>query len=157
MLKYTRKKYREIRVPVDKATDVLYTKMHVYDKEAKEILSFLIEQIKKQNANSSALKSMYQLMQKADDIAIDCAHKLAPYQDAKLATIEVRNKIEHRFVLRAPKQIESVESWMKQTGAEKLRSDQINPIKQQFAPTEPSLHDYDEEEDIKETNKQLLN
>lgn len=128
------------------ATEVLYEKMHVYNKEAKEILSYLLEQLKLQNKNSPALKSLYQLMQKADDLVIDCAHKLAPYQSPKLESIEVRNHVEHRFVLRAPKPVANVEDWMKLTGAEKLKSDQINPIKKPLSPIEPSLYDFEEDE-----------
>lgn len=155
---YAKKVIRSIseRRPL-KATDVLYEKMHSYNKEAKEILNYLIEQIKQQNKNSPVLKQMYQLMQRADDIVIDCAHKLAPYQSPKLETIEVRNKVEHKFVLRAPKTVASVEEWAKLTGAEKIAVDEVKAKIKEQAPIVESLHDFDEIEDEINTQKHLLN
>lgn len=142
MLKYVKKRKRTIYVTQIKATDVLYEKMHSYNTEARIILNYLIELVKSQNKNSPALKSLYQNMTKLDDVVIDCAHKLAPYQTPKLESIEVRSKVEHKFVLRAPSKIASLEEWTKATGAEKLNSDQINPKAKEMAPIAPSIHDY---------------
>ena len=36
---------------------------------------------------------------------IDVASKLAPYEHAKLQSVEVKAKVEHRFVVRAPQPI----------------------------------------------------
>lgn len=156
MLQYSKKRLKIINKHPLKATDVLYEKMHIYNKEAKGILSFLIEQIKIQNKNAPALKSLYQLMQKADDVVIDCAHKLAPYQTPKLESIEVRNRVEHRFVLRAPQVVKSVEDWIKQTGAEKLNIEDFkHKIVDKTSILEPSIHDF--EEDEIQTHKKLLN
>lgn len=140
-----------------KATDVLYQKMHVYNNESKQILSHLIETIKQQNKNSPALRELYLLMRKADDIVIDCAHKLAPYQTPKLESIEVRNKVEHKFVLRAPKAVSSIEEWTKLTGAAKIAPEQVMVRNKETAEPAASIHDYDEEEDQLNTQKQLLN
>lgn len=142
------------KVPL-KATDVLYQKMHTYNKEAKEILSYIIENIKQQNKNSPALRELYLLMKKADELAIDCAHKLAPYQTPKLESIEVRNKVEHKFVLRAPKAVSSIEEWTKLTGAGKLSPEQINTKVKELTPAAESLYDFDEEQDQIETQKNL--
>ena len=144
---------RTIYITQLKATDVLYQKMHSYNNEAKEILAYLIKEVKEQNKNSPALKSLYQLMDKADSIVIDCAHKLAPYQTPKLESIEVRNKVEHKFVLRAPKAVHSLEEWSKLTGADKLNSDQVNTLKKEITPPAKSLYDF--EEDEIETNRRL--
>lgn len=154
---YSKKVIRRIDHKPLKATEVLYQKMHSYNKEAKEILNYLIEQIKQQNKNSPALKQLYQLMQRADDVVIDCAHKLAPYQSPKLETIEVRNKVEHKFVLRAPKAVSSVEEWAKLTGAEQLAAQEVQvKVKEQLKEAE-SIHDYDSEQDEINTQKHLLN
>lgn len=140
-----------------RATDVLYQKMHVYNNEAKTILNTLIELCKKTSSNSPALRELYLLMRKADDIVIDCAHKLAPYQSPKLESIEVRNKIEHRFVLRAPKPIASVEEWTKTTGAERARVEDVMAKAKDLAPPAESVHDFDNDEDEITTQKRLLN
>jgi hypothetical protein len=146
-----------------RATDVLYQKMHVYNNEAKTILNTLIDLTKTVNKNSPALRELYLLMRKADDIVIDCAHKLAPYQSPKLETIEVRNKVEHRFVLRAPKPIASVEEWTKQTGAERARVEEAMAKSKDLAPEAPSVHDFEDDEcsEVAErdeiTTRRLLN
>lgn len=157
MLKYIRKRKVFIKQFVVNATDVLHEKMHTYNKEAKEILKYLIDEMTAQNKNSPALKSLYQLMSKADDVVIDCASKLAPYQSPKLNTIEVKSKVEHRYVLRAPKQIKSVEDWAEMTGAKTLSSEELEKKAKEFAPKVETLHDYDATEDEIETQKRLLN
>lgn len=147
MLTRTKPRKRAFKTFTVSAIDVLHAKMHAYNKEAREILSYLIEQVKIQNKNSPALKSLYQLMQKADDVVIDCASKLAPYQSPKLESIEVKNKVEHRFVLRAPKQIASVDDWAKITGAKTLTAEEMEKKAKELAPMEPSIHDFDEDTD----------
>lgn len=154
MLSRIRKRIKIIHTPALKATDVLYTKMHTYNKEAKEILNYLITEIKNNNKNSPALKQLYLLMQKADDIVIDCAHKLAPYQTPKLESIEVKSRIEHKFVIRSPQQVKSVEEWMKVTGAELVKLDD----KAEDVSIKDIIEDkYDPEQDEIDTYKGLLN
>lgn len=144
MLKYLRKRHKQIYIVQLKATDVLYTKMHAYNNEAKEILKYLIEQTRAQNANAVAeMKKLYSLMDKADAIAIDCAHKLAPYQTPKLESIEVKNRVEHRFIIRAPQKIATLEEWTKKTGAEQLKTDQLTKKIDELTPPAPSIHDFD--------------
>jgi len=155
MLKYLRKRYKPIYVVQTKATDVLYQKMHAYNKEAKEILAYLVKETKERNPNSPALKQLYQMMDKADNIVIDCAHKLAPYQSPKLESIEVRNKVEHKFIIRAPQKITSVEEWTKITGAEQLKQDNFDKKQSVITPPAPSIHDFDTDDDEIETLKRL--
>jgi len=130
--------------------------MHFYRKEAKEILEHIIELTLSQNKNSVALKQLYQQIDSANQTVIDCAHKLAPYQTPKLESIEVRNKIEHKFVLRAPQQVKSVDEWMKTTGAEKLAPEEVI-VKKAPEASKPieSIHNYDMDEDEITTQKQL--
>jgi hypothetical protein len=158
VLKYVRRKYKQLNTRPLRATDVLYEKMHTYNKEAKLCLQEIIKMISAQNKNAPALRELYLLMAKADDIVIDCAHKLAPYQDARLQAIEVKTKVEHRFVLRAPTPVKNVQEWINQTGAEKLLlEDKMGnkiEVESESAPA-PSIHDF--EEDEVETNKRLLN
>ena len=133
------------------ATDVLYRKMHVYDKEAKRILDFLITTIKSQPlANSAQLKSLYSLMEKADDRSIECASKLAPYQTPKLESIEVKGKVDHRYVIRSPQPMQSVDQWMKHTGAERLKIEEMTKREKELEPPTPSIHDFSEDEDYNE-------
>ena len=158
-LQYQKKVKRTIIQRPMKATDVLYEKMHTYNNEARSILAALIKMMEQQNKNSPALRELYLLMRKADDIVIDCAHKLAPYQTPKLETIEVRNKIEHRYVLRAPTPIKSVDEWSKQTGAERAKVEELADkakLKESAPPVE-SIHDYDDDEDEIKTYKHTLN
>lgn len=143
-------KHRRMRMFTTQAVDVLHRKMHVYDKEAKEILTYLISEMKAQNKNSPALKSLYQMMSKADEVAIECAAKLAPYQTAKLESIEVKSKIQHSFVIRAPQRIANLEDWQKITGATALPPD-TKVEEKQLAPIQPSIHDFDLEDDEIET------
>ncbi len=154
-LQYAKRVARTIVQRPLRATDVLYAKMHVYNNEAKAILSAMLDNIKN-TGNIMAIRELYLLMRKADDVVIDCAHKLAPYQSPKLETIEVRNKIEHRYVLRAPTPVKSVEEWTKITGAEKVRVEQAMAKEKELTPEAPSIHDYEDDEDEITTNK-LLN
>jgi len=77
--------------------------------------------------------------------AIEVAAKLAPYSDPKLEAIEVKSEVEHRFVIRAPEQMKSVDDWMKRTGAEQLRLDQSVRLSNcKPEPPAPSIHDYED-------------
>jgi hypothetical protein len=150
-LKHAKLIHRELMKYGLLATDVLYRKMHVYDKEAKEILAFLIKTVKDSPiANNAQLKSLYSLMEKADERAIECASKLAPYQTPKLESIEVKGKVDHRYVIRAPQNMQSVDQWMKYTGAERLKIEELNKEKPNKPPPTPSIHDFTEDDEYNE-------
>jgi hypothetical protein len=131
--------------------------MVTYDTKAKEILQTLIDYMNKQEkAQWDRIKDLYNKMRTCDDIVIDCAHKLAPYQTPKLESVEVNKKVEHRYVLQVPQPMKTKEDWMTHVGASKLTpedkpKDLIIP-----KPPAPSLHDYDDSEDDEiETFKQV--
>lgn len=155
--KYSKKNKKRLELITVRATDVLYKTMVAYDKEHKSILNYLIDQVKESNNNLAQLKQLYILMNKAGEVAIDCAHKLAPYQSPKLESIEVRNQVEHKFVIRAPAKFKSVEEWAKATGATFQEIDPLKKIEHNIKEPAPSLHDFDSDQDEIETNKKLYN
>lgn len=140
------------------AKDMIYSKMITYDTKAKEILQFMIDHYKKaEKAQFDKIKQLYQQMRACDDIVIDCAHKLAPYQSPKLESVEVKSKIEHRYVMQVPQQMKSKDDWMKHVGAEKLTEQEIKREKPAEREISPSIHDYDIEEDELDTYKRTMN
>lgn len=146
------------------ATDVLYSTMTAYNKEHKSILQYLVELVKANNTNLPQLKQLYMLMNKAGEVAIDCAHKLAPYQSPKLESIEVRNQVEHKFVIRSPEKAKSIEEWAKMTGAQSMDYDPSIKKEEKVQEPAPSIHDFDTDEEVSaferdaiETNKLLYN
>lgn len=155
--KYSKKKKRPIEFHAVRATDVLYKTMVAYNVEHKRILSFLIDAIKEDNKNIAQLKQLYILMNKAGEVAIDCAHKLAPYQSPKLESIEVKNQVEHRFVIQAPNKVKSIDEWAKMTGATTQELDPTKQIEHKIQEPVQSLHDFDADQDEIETNKKLYN
>ena len=103
--------------PSRQATKVLQEVMLFHDKKAKFIITQIIKALKedkKQRGDLMAL--MYKKFAEATAISVDCANKLAPYQSAKLSSIEVKSQVEHRYVLRAPSQAKSNEDWFTQIG-----------------------------------------
>lgn len=106
---------------IRKATQVLYEKMVYYDQRAKTHLSEIINIIQEEKAEGKtrgeAAIYAWKQLQICDDLAIECATKLAPYQSPKLETIEVNKKVEHKYVIRAPAQPRDKEAWMQSVGA----------------------------------------
>lgn len=151
MLLYARKKrYKKAVIQAIQAKDILYAKMIDYDKKAREILHWLIKTTKEADKSQfDRVKQLYQKMKQLDDMVIDCAYKLAPYQSPKRASIEVSGKMEHRYVMRVPQQMKSQEEWMKATGASTLKENDVKRevVKQAVV---PSIHDFDEDEDYVE-------
>lgn len=120
-----------------------------YNTKAKEILDVIIDELKKsEKAQGATLLAVYKHLRAADDIVIDCATKLAPYQSPKLESIEVNKKVEHRYVIRAPQQSKSTQDWVNLTGANK----EDNKVKVPYIkpPAPFTIHDMEsmEQEDI---------
>lgn len=142
------KKYRKQFVQKVQAVDLIYKTMVFYETKAETIIESLIARIRDDDrARGDLLMKMALELRKCKELVIDCATKLAPYQTPKLESLEVKSKVEHRFVVRAPQSIKSVEEWKKLTGAEELKIDQV---KQQLVKEHkivPSIHDYDTPED----------
>jgi ribosomal 50S subunit-recycling heat shock protein len=148
-LQYAKLKKSLSRLPKTRilAKDMIYEKMIVYNTKAREILAFLIENYKKSDkAQFEKLKQLYIQMRQCDEIVIDCAHKLAPYQSPKLESVEVRSKVEHRYVMQVPQPMKSAADWMKMTGAEALKeSDTVKVVA--VKKTVPSIHDFVDEDE----------
>lgn len=111
---------RSSKLPPDflkkKATEVLYEKMVFYDKKAKE-LYFEIKKVLKSSDGAQRgdiLAQMTKYMQRANDICIDCASKLAPYQSPRLQSMEVKKNVTHRFVIQAPKPATDSSAWLEE-------------------------------------------
>ena len=104
-----------------RAVDVLYNKMVFYNQEANEMGLKIWELLKQgDKARGDKLADMYKAMMRINDLAIECATKLAPYQSAKLESVEVKKTVEHRYVIRAPAQLKSVQDWSQQVKLEAL-------------------------------------
>lgn len=84
----------------------------------KAIRELLVNKLKSSDSITEA--GMMRLLNKFGNISentLDVASKYAPYCHAKLEAIEVKSEVEHRFVIRAPQKVKSVEEWMTITGA----------------------------------------
>lgn len=122
--------YKKVRKPSLKykhrATDVLYDKMMFYHTKAKDIASFIINVIESgKMARGDLLAQIHKDMHRFNDIAIECASKLAPYQTPKLESIEVKKRITHRFVVAAPKPINNTETWLDEVSKAKVNGNLI--------------------------------
>lgn len=142
------KKHSSAPVQTVKATDILYQKMIDYNTKARAYLQYLIDDMKSdEKAQFDKVKLVWAKMKALDDLVIDCAHKLAPYQTPKLESIEVKSKVEHRHVMRLPSTMKTAEEWMKQTGAEKLTKDETVKEAPKHAHVETVLDYADEDDD----------
>ena len=122
--------YRKVRKPKfiykRKATEILYDKMMFYHKKADDIAKFLISVIESgKMARGDLLAQIHKDMHRFNDIVIECASKLAPYQDAKLQNIEIKQKVTHRFVVVAPRPIANTDSWLEEVEQSKLNGKSI--------------------------------
>lgn len=155
MLIRAKKVQRLIPDPRDKPKTILRKHMYAADKYHQEICQTTMEGLTKINPKDPQLKYWYSEMVKASERAIDCAHKLAPYEHAKLESMEVKQTIEHRMVMRAPTKIKSVEEWAKITGASVAQLDENAAKERELHKPAESIHDYDETLDQLETINQL--
>lgn len=132
-----------------KGADVLHEKMVFYSNKANKILVEIIKALKDSNASAPELLMAYKLLKETDMLAIDCATKLAPYQTPKLESIETKQKIEHRYVLRAPPQMKSTEEWVKAVG---IKEDEKNPTShiKPITPKPFTIHDAPDVDEIED-------
>ena len=114
------KKTRKPRLKFQhKATDILYNKMMFYNNKASVITEALIQIVQsQQQARGDLLIQLHRDLHRFNDIVIDCASKLAPYQSPKKESVEVRNEYVHKFVIAAPKTIVSKDKWLDTVKAE---------------------------------------
>jgi hypothetical protein len=93
-----------------------------YSKKAKDAFAKILLNARERGQPSEAIK-LAMLMKKCDGIAMDAAHKSAPYRHSKLEAIDIKQAVEMRYVIRAPQEIKNVDEWMKATGAKMLVAD----------------------------------
>lgn len=110
-MRYKKRKLNNLNLQ-RKAIDILHQKMMFYSDDAILLATSIINKIKETSNNGKLLVEMQKELLKIDALAIDCAAKLAPYQNPKLNTVEVKKKTTHRFVIEAPKRL-STEDWIK--------------------------------------------
>lgn len=104
-----------------KAVDILYKKMMFYDGEAQSLIVKIVEQLKLgASARGDKMSDMFKAIMRCNDLVIECATKLAPYQDPKLANIEVKKTTTNRFVLVAPRPINDKLSWLQEVQQQAL-------------------------------------
>lgn len=136
-----------------RATEVLYTKMDFYDTKAKALLKKIMEALNSQEkARGDLATYIYKQFHEANKLAIECATKLAPYQSPKLETVEVKKKVHHQFVIRAPSTPRTKEQWMNEVGATNIESEQT--IKQIAREVNREIR---EEMNVDEDQQRILN
>jgi hypothetical protein len=106
------------------AREVIEDLMIMWRKKIPPIVHLMIENATKQGKPIEALK-LFNNLKEASEHALDAAAKLLPVQTPKLESIQVKSEVEHKFVIRAPAQMLDVDEWAKQTGAARLRIDEL--------------------------------
>lgn len=97
--------------------EVLYEEMIFFREKANKLGNEIAKIIKEgPKARGDILFQLYKIMLENKDKLIDVASKLAPYEHAKLQSVEVKAQVEHRFVVRAPEPIKDTSSWLKAIG-----------------------------------------
>lgn len=100
-----------------KSIDVLRDKMIFYDEMAVELINKIVRLLKEENKRGDLLAQMYKESARCNDIAIDCAAKLAPFEFPKLQSKEITKEVTHAFVVRAPAVMHDPETWLAEVGA----------------------------------------
>lgn len=93
-----------------KATDFLYEQMIFWGGKGKK----LVELTYKCLSNGHIVEAA-RFMKEFNDVnnrAIDIAAKLAPYQSAKHASIEINNKVTKQYVIVAPRVSRNAQDWL---------------------------------------------
>lgn len=155
MLKLAKKVQRLIPDTRTKPKTVLREIMHSNYTLQKEIIETIHKALEKLNPKDPQIKFWYKEAAEAQTRAIDCAHKLAPYEHPKLESMEVKQTIEHRMVIRSPQKVKSVEEWAKITGASEAKLDEMSKKEIKFSTPAESIHDFDDEDDEINTQRQL--
>jgi len=113
-------------LPAEKIADqavtprtVLYEEL-VFYREKANLLGNKISEILKGETKSRGdlLFQLYKLMLENKKMLIEVASKLAPYEHAKLESIEVKSTVEHRYVIRVPESNKNTQEWFTTIGRE---------------------------------------
>lgn len=134
-----------------------------YDREAKKILKAVLAELRKADkSDGKSIIHAMKLIYDADKIAIECAIKLAPFQAPTLKSVEVKSKVEHRYVMRAPVTAKSTDEWVKQTGASQSdKPDVVKTFGKVEMPKKLTINDLaeidEDEDDIEDQRRSLMN
>lgn len=104
-----------------KATDVLHENMMFWKKEGPELIRsvyMLLFNTKTDTRNERTKIS--QLYESIPDKLIKIADTLAQYQSPKLQRIEATEKVEHKFVIEAPRLAYSTDEWLNGINSDKM-------------------------------------
>lgn len=134
--------------------------MNFYDQRAqamaKEIYTILKEDEK---PRGDKLADMFKAMMRLNETVIECAAKLAPYQSAKLESVEIKKTTEHRFVIAAPKVFNNSGNWLDNVNQEAKMlpsAQQIIAKSKETVKTIAKIDEIEEAEIIKQELNQLL-
>ena len=148
--------------------DVLFEEMIFFREKANKLGNEIAKIIKEgPKARGDILFQLYKIMLENKERLIDVASKLAPYEHAKLQSVEVKAKVEHRFVVRAPESIKDTGAWMKAIGQEEKEPITSNVATSRSAETisreAEEITDYElvvaanDSKKIKKKNKESIN
>ena len=114
-MQYRKRKSLKTIKQTKRAIDVLYEKMEFYSVHATFIATEICKLLKESDVKEGKrLTEMHKQMMRFNDIAIDCAAKLAPYQSAKLQSIEVKSNKTVKYVIQAPMVVKDKNEWIRQ-------------------------------------------
>ena len=100
-----------------KPRQVLYEEMLFYRDKANQIATQIAQIVKEsKKARGDLLVQLYKLLLENKKQLVFIAAQLAPYEHAKLASLEVTTKEEKRMVMRVPSQTANNDDWLKMVG-----------------------------------------
>lgn len=135
-----------------RAVEVLRDTMNFHHNQAQDVILGIIVLLKADpKSRGDLLTHMHKQYEKARDIAIDCAAKLAPFESPKLQSMEVKQETIHRFVVRSPTQALTTEDWMKNTGATRAITKTEEPVEL----PQSDYADYENIEEVEIDNKTM--
>lgn len=140
---YRKRKKRLVKG--NRAVDVLREKMEFYNSKANELVAGIVEVLKKSEiSQGKRLHEMYKMMHSHNEIVIDCAAKLAPYQSSKLQSVELTKKEIKRYVLQVPVPAGSTQEWLNQVKQQQLPAPVLNREEPEQVVIPPSYNDDDD-------------
>jgi len=96
--------------------EVLFEEMYFYRKKAIKIGRLIAKYLKEEGGRGQELVALYKHMTNLKKDIVDVATKLAPYEHAKLESIELKAEIEHKYVIRAPMVAATTQDFLKLVG-----------------------------------------
>ena len=81
--------------------EVLFEQMDYFRAKATALGNKIAKHLK-EGGHAQELVQLYKVMLTLRKDTVDIAAKLAPFEHAKLSSVEIKAEIEHRFVIRAP-------------------------------------------------------